>query len=188
VVSLLLAAPWTAQAQQGVGFRFTGGWQEIGGDYGAVLDGHVDAEFSMLYALSNVRLGFGANWVSFGMDDVDETWSQVKSHFLVGYPFALGSRARGYVEGRLAYRRLRPEGTRFTEDTEELLGDFVAAGRGLEVVAGTEIPFGRHWALDLSGAYSRFSTDNDLSSQGLGPIDSGSTWRVHAGLVVFPTN
>lgn len=184
---LASAAPVGVQAQHGVGFRLTGGWQEVGGDYSAVLDGHVDAEFSVLWGFSNFRVGGGANWVSFPMDDVDETWSQVKSHFLIGYPFGLGSRLRGYVEGRLTYRRLRPEGTRYTEDVEEELGDFVAAGRGGEIAAGVEVPFGRRWAVDVSGAYGRFNTDRDLSSQGLGPIDSGATWRVHAGVTVFPT-
>jgi len=180
--------PAGLQAQDGVGFRFTGGWQGISGDFGEALDGHYDAEFSMMYSFASVRLGAGASWVSFAMDNVDETWDQNKTHFLVAYPFGLGSSVRAYVEGRLTYRRLRPEGTRYTEHTEEILGDFVASGTGFEAVAGAEIPFGRHWALDLSGAFGRFATNVDLSSQGLGPIDSGSTWRLHAGVVVFPTN
>jgi len=187
LLSLLLAND--ASAQQGLGFRFSGGYQDAGGDYGDVLDGHVDAEFSVLYGLKSIRLGGGFNWVSFGMDEVpDETWSQVKAHALIAKPFSLGSNLRAYVEGRLTYRRLRPEGDRYHGGEEVVLGDFVAAGTGGEAVVGFEVPLGSTAALDLSAAFGRFSTDTDLSSQGFGPIDSGNTWRLHVGVIWFPVS
>jgi len=186
-VLAVVSSPGASRAQQGLAFRFSTGWQDVGGDFGEVLDGHVDAEFSILYGFGSVRLGGGANWVSFAMDDVDnESWNQFKSHFLVAYPFGLGSSVRAYVEGRLTYRRLRPEGTRYFEGTEEeLLGDFVASANGFEGVVGVEIPLGPGWAVDLSGAFGRFTTDVDLSSEGFGPIDSGNTWRLHVGILWF---
>jgi len=184
----LVCVPVASEAQQGLAFRFSGGWQDVGGDYGEVLDGHVDAEFTILYALQSIRLGAGSNWVSFAMDDHDdESWNQIKGYALIAVPFSLGSSVGAYVEGRLTFRRLRPEGKRYFDEEEEFeeLSDFVAAGNGLEVVAGLEIPLGTGWALDLSGAFGRFGTGTDLSSQGFGPIDSGSTWRLHAGFLWF---
>ena len=183
----LLVSPVAVDAQEGIGFRYSMGWQDMGGDYGTVLDGATSADFTILYGLPNIRLGAGANYVSFAMDDVEETWNQIMGHFLVAYPFELSSRVTGYVEGRLAYRRLRPEEDRFINDTEELLSDFVASASGFELVAGIEVPMSPRWALEASGAFGRFTTDVDLSSQGLGPIDSGNSWRLHAGVTWFPT-
>jgi len=184
----MLALPTSVDAQTGVGFRYAMGWQEIGGDYGTVLDGAYDADFTILYGLSSIRLGGGANFVSFAMDDVNETWNQVTGHFLVAYPFQIVPQLGAYIEGRAVYRRLRPEGTRYTEGTEELLTEFVASASGLEAVAGLEVPLGPRWALEASAAFSRFTTDVDLASQGLGPINSGNTWRLHAGITWFPVS
>lgn len=175
-----------ASGQDGLGFRYTFGWQEMVGDFGEVLDSHVDSEFSILYGLKSVRLGAGANWVSFAMDDVEESWNQIKAHFLVGYPFQVNPRLRLYGEGRYTYRRLRPEGDRYFGGEEVILGDFVASGSGFEAVLGSEIVLGPLWAIDLSAAYGHFTTSPDLSELGLGDINSGGSWRVHAGITWFP--
>jgi len=186
-LALLLAPAW-AGAQEGIGFRYSMGYQDMGGDYGTVLDGATSADFTILYGLEQIRLGAGANYVSFAMDDIDETWNQILAHFLVAYPFELTPRVGAYVEGRMVYRRLRPEADRFINDTEELLSDFVASAGGFELVAGFEFPMSSRWALETSAAFGRFTTDVDLSSQGLGPIDSGNSWRLHAGVTWFPTS
>jgi len=192
VLGLYLAAlPDCAQAQTGLGFRYAMGWQDVGGDYGAIFDGAIDADFTILYGLPKVRLGGGMNFVSFAMDDIDnETWNQVTGHFLIAYPFQIVPKLGAYVEARLVFRRLRPEGTRYfdEEGNEELLSDFVVSASGLETVAGLEVPLGPRWAIDISAAFSRFTTDLDVSSQGLGSIDSGSTWRIHAGITWFPVS
>ena len=91
------------QAQDGLGFRTTLGFEGVGGDYGEVLDGHVVGDLDILYGLRRVRLGGGFSWVSFPMDPPyeDATWSSVQAHAIVAYPFSLGSRLRAYLEGRL---------------------------------------------------------------------------------------
>ncbi len=185
-----LVLPASAMAQTGLGFRYAMGWQDVSGDYGTIFDGATDADFTILYGLSKVRLGGGANFVSFAMDDVnDETWSQITGHFLVAYPFQIVPSVGAYVEGRMVFRRLRPEGTRYShEGEEEILSDFVVSASGFEGVAGLEVPLDPRWAFEVSASFSRFTTDMDVSSQGLGPIDSGGTWRVHAGITWFPTS
>ena len=177
-----------AEGQDGIGFRFSFGWQDMGGDMAEVLDGHVDSEFSILYPVGALRLGAGANWVSFEMDDVEESWNQIQAHFLVALPLQVSPGLRVYGEGRYTYRRLRPEEDRYFGGEEALLGDFVASGNGFEAVLGSEIVLGPLWAIDLSAAFGRFTTTPDLSEQALGTVDSGSTWRVHAGLTWFPAN
>ena len=110
-------------------------------------------------------------------------------HGLVGYPLQLGGPFRPYAEARVVFRRLRPEDDRFFgSGEEELLRDFSTTGTGLEGVVGTEVILGPRVSLDFSGALSSFSLDPDLSEEGLGAIDSGSTWRLHAGVSWFPTN
>lgn len=182
------AGPWHATAQTGPGFRFALGWQDMAGDMGDVLDGAVDAEFSILYPVKAIRLGAGANWVSFAMDDYEESWSQVRFHFLVGYPFQVNEWLRPYVEGRAVYRRLRPEGDRYYGGPEVLLGDFRPSGTSVEGVLGTEFILGPRAAIDVSTALNRFSVSPDLSEEGLGAIDSGMTWRFHVGVTWFPVN
>ena len=176
----------SARGQDGLGLRYTFGWQDVTGDFAEVLDAHVDSEFSILWGFKHVRIGAGANWVSFAMDDVEESWNQIKAHFLLGFPFQVSPGFRPYVEARYTFRRLRPEGDRYFGGEEELLGDFVSSGSGFEAVLGSEFVLGPKWAIDLSGAYGQFSTSPDLSELGLGDINSGGNWRVHAGITWFP--
>ena len=187
----LMAPPLKVEAQTGIGFRYAMGWQDVGGDFGTVFDGAYDADFTILYGLPKIRLGAGTNFVSLAMDDVDdESWSQLTGHLLVAYPIQIAPKLGAYVEGRFAFRRLRPEGTRYFDEhaEEEILGEFVVSAKGFEWVAGIEIPLDPRWAFEVSAAFSRFSTNMDLSSEGLGPIDSGSTWRIHAGITWFPAS
>jgi hypothetical protein len=184
----LLAGASTAHAQTGPHFRFGFGWQDVSGDMGDVLDGAVDAEFSIIHPVKSLRVGAGANWVSFAMDDFEESWNQVRLHLLVAYPFQLTERVRPYVEGRWTYRRLRPEDDRFFGGEEELLRDFVASGSAFEGVLGTEFVLTRAAAIDVAVAGSRFTVRPDLSDEGFENIDSGLAWRLHVGLSWFPTN
>mgnify|MGYP001821162960 FL=1 len=183
----LLAAP-AVRAQDGPHFRFGFGWQDMSGDMGDVMDGAVDAEFSIIHPVKQVRIGAGANWVSFAMDDFDESWNQIRLHLLVGYPFRVSERFVPYIEGRWVYRRMRPEDDRFYGGEEELLRDFVVSGSGFEGVIGTEFVLNRASAIDFAIAANPFSVSPDLSDEGLGEIDSGMAWRVHVGLSWFPTN
>lgn len=185
---LMVASAPAAHAQDGVHFRFGFGWQDMAGDMGDVMDGAIDAEFSIIHPVKAVRVGAGANWVSFAMDDFEESWNQIRFHVLVGYPFRVSERFTPYVEGRWTYRRLRPEDDRFYGGEEELLRDFVASGSGFEGVLGTEFILGRSAAIDVAVAANPFAVSPDLSDEGLGAIDSGMAWRVNVGLSWFPVH
>ena len=187
-----VASPLPAQAQDGLGFRTTLGFEEVGGAYGEVLDGHVVGELDILYGFSRVRLGGGFSWVSFGMDPPyeNDTWSSVQAHAIVAYPFSLGSRLRAYLEGRLTHRRLKPEGELFPPVETEEGGHapaFRVSGTGGEARFGIEVPIVGSMALDLSGHLSMFGTDDaDLAEIDGGIVNSGSTWGIHVGIVWFP--
>lgn len=188
---LLLAGlffPSPSSAQDGVGFRFAFGKQYMEGDLGTALDSGIDAEFSVLVPTGPVRLGGGANWVSYDVVGGRESWSQVGFHFLAGYAITVSESLRPYAEGRYTFRRLRPEGDRYFGGEEVLLGDFVSQGGGFEGVLGVEVVLHQRAAIDLSGAVATVSVSPDLSEEGFGPIDSGMAWRIHAGLTWFPMN
>lgn len=184
----LLLAPGGVHAQDGLGFRFLFGQQSMTGELGEKLDHTVDADFSILWGFSRIRVGGGANWASFKVHDVPESWSQVRFHFLAAYPFELTPWLRPYVEGRYTYRHLRPEGDRYFGGEEELLGDYLAKGGGFQGVAGVELVLHPRLAVDLSVGAGSFKLSPDLSEGGLGAIDSSNNWDFHAGLTWFPLN
>ena len=185
-IALLRTGP--VGAQDGIGFRFALGWQGMSGDMGKVFDGAVDAEGSLLFPVGPVRLGGGVNLVSLAMDDLDATFNQVRFHLLVGYPIRVSDWLRPYVEGRYTFRRLRPEDDRFFGGEDELLREFLASGSGVEGVLGAEIVLNPRLAVDFSGALSPFKVSPDLTREGLGPYDSGMSWRIQAGLAWFPVS
>ena len=187
-VVALMVAPGGVHAQDGLGFRFQFGQQRTTGELGDQFDHTVDAEFSILYAFSPIRVGGGANWASFKVHDEPESWSQIRFHLLVAYPFEVTPWLRPYVEGRYTYRHLRPEGDRYFGGEEELLGDFISKGSGFQGVAGIELVLHPRLAFDMSVGAGSFSLSPDLSEEGLGPIDSSNNWDFHAGLTWFPMN
>lgn len=180
-------APTSAQ-ESSTGFRFGFGWQEPGGDVGGAFDGNVDAEFSILIPVSAIRIGGGANWVSFDVTGAEASWSQIKFHTLVGVPFRLTERVHPWVEGRWTYRHLRPEDDRYFGGEDRVLRDVKSEGHGLELAAGVALFVSTRVAIDLSGSYGTFSIDPDLSDEGLGALDSGSAWRIQTGISWFPTH
>ncbi|HSM03872.1 MAG TPA: hypothetical protein VK858_04595 [Longimicrobiales bacterium] len=198
VVSTLLGVvPAGAASQEagavdrgdGTGFRFAFGWQDVAGDMADNLSGAVDAEFSFFVPVWRLRVGAGANWMSYGMDDYDESWSQIRFHLLAGYHFLPTARIRPYVEGRWTWQRLRPEDDRFYGGEDEILREFVASGPGWEGVAGVEVALGHRWAVDLSGGVGTYSVSPDISKddpESLVPADSGIPWRIHAGIAWYP--
>lgn len=183
-----LLSPDASAAQDGVGFRFAFGTQHLEGDLGTAFEPGVDAEFSILVPAGPVRVGGGAKWVSYGVVDARESWSQVGFHLLAGYAIPVTELLRPYAEARYTFRRLRPEGDRYFGGEEVLLGDFVSQGSGVEGVLGLEVILHPRLAIDLSGAVGTVSVSPDLSEEGFGPIDSGTAWRLHVGLTWFPVN
>lgn len=189
----LAAAVWLrpsalAGQESSTGFRFGFGWQEPGGDLGEVLDGHLDAEFTILVPISFAQIGAGANWSSFNVTGADESWSQIRFHALLGVPFRLSDRVHPYLEGRWTYRHLRPEDDRYFGGGDEVLRDFKAQGHGFSLVTGLAIFVSTRVALDFSGAIETFDIAPDLSDEGLGAVASGSSWRFQTGVSWFPTH
>ena len=181
------AEPGNARSN-GTGFRFNFGWQDVGGDMGENLAGAIDAEFSFFVPVWKLRLGAGANWMSYDMDDFDETWSQIRFHLIAAYHFLPAAAVRPYVEGRWTWQRLRPEEDRFYGGEEEILGDFLVSGPGFEGVAAVEIPLGLRWAVDLSAALGTYSVSPDIAEYGpgLASAESGTPWRLAAGIAWYP--
>lgn len=197
---LCAASPVAAQSEEpgevepgnprsnGTGFRFNFGWQDVGGDMGESLDGAIDAEFSFFFPVWKVRMGLGANWMSYEMDDFDETWSQIRFHFITAYHFAPTAAIRPYVEGRLTWQRLRPEEDRFFGGEEEILGDFLLSGPGAQALAGVEIPLNTRWTIDLSGSIGAYSVSPDINDYDpeLSSAESGTPWRIAVGVAWYP--
>jgi len=199
VAGCLLCTTVPADAQSGGGepgnprsngtaFRFNFGWQDVGGDMGENLDGAIDAEFSFFFPVWKLRMGLGANWMSYDMDDFDETWSQIRFHYIAGYHFLPTAPIRPYLEGRLTWQRLRPEEDRFYGGEEEILGDFLMSGAGLQGVAGVEIPLNTRWTIDMSGSIATYSVSPDITEEdsSLSPADSGTPWRIAVGIAWYP--
>jgi hypothetical protein len=183
-----LVLPGAASAQDGIGFRYAFGHQRYAGDISSAIEDGVDAEFSLLVPLWGFRVGAGANWVSLGTAGEDTSWSQLRFHGLVGRAFQVNDWLRPYAEARGVFRRLRPEDDRFFGGEERVLRDFAPTATGFEGVLGAEILMSPRWSVDLSAGWSSFTLDRDLSSEGFGPLDAGSAWRLHAGVAWYPWN
>lgn len=187
-LATLVIAARPAAGQTGAGFHFAFGWQDTAGDLGGVFDGGVDAEFSVTAPVGPVRVGIGANWVSFDVTGQDSSFSQVQLHALVAYAMRLSDTLYPYVQLRGTHRRLRPEDDRFFGGEDRVLRDFVAAGYGVEGVLGLQLFLSPRAALDISAALAPFTVSPDLSAEGLGTADSGTSWRLHAGVSWFPVS
>jgi Outer membrane protein beta-barrel domain len=186
IVAAQLVWPEHARAQNGVGFRFVFGRQAMTGDLGAELDPSTDSEFAILIPAWVLRVGAGASYASFRQSGTDSSWSQIGLQVLVTYPFRLTPKLRPYLEARYTYRRLRPEEDRYFGGEEQVLGDYVSSGSGLEGALGVEFVLHPRAAIDFSATAGRFALSPNLSDAGLGDIDSGGTWSIHFGMTWFP--
>jgi hypothetical protein len=189
-----MLSPSAGAAQShGLGFDFKLGYSEMGGDWGAVLQDGVDGEFNILYGLERVRLGFGFNWVSYGLvttvGEVDSA-SQVGLHWAVAYPFRQVGWIRPYVEGRLTWDRFRAENhVDGFPDPEEEDGNNAPryAGWGGTGVVGVFIPMWGSVLGDISARYGLIQTaEADLEYLGLPVVSSGNRWGVRVGFVWYP--
>lgn len=188
VVLTTLVGVGSVSAQSGVGFRLDLGHQELGRQWGGVLEGALDAEISALYGLDGVRLGVGVNWISLPVAQVSErSWHHGTGFVLLGYGRPIGRRIRPFGEVRYLFRTARPEGARLYDEeaAKEPIGPFRAKGRGVGTRLGVEIMLTQRAALSLSGERQWFSTEPDPVDQGLGPIRTGTSWRLGAGLTWF---
>ena len=194
----VLLASGSATAQQGLGFDFSFGHQWVGGDYGDVLKGGVDAEFAVLYTHRRLRYGFGSNWASYGVaveGFQKESWSNITSHLGLAYfPLADEKRLRPFIEVRLEGRRLRPEGDHLPpevppEDPEdgENTSEIRVFGVGGATLVGVEIGMWRGAWAKVAGYWGVINTeDAELGDINLGTVDSGSVAGFRVGIVWTP--
>ena len=198
VLPLLLAllAPCSLNAQQGLGFEFSFGHQSVGGDYGEVLTGGVDAEFVLMYTHNKLRYGIGSNWASYGVVEPfqKESWSNIASHLgLAFFPLA-EKRVSPFIEVRLVGRRLRPEGDHLAEedpeeepDEGENTSEIRVFGMSGSALAGVEVRLSRRSWAKVAGYWGTINTENaELGDINLGTVDSGSVYGFRVGLVWTP--
>ena len=192
LLSILFAAgPLTAQ--QGLGFEGSFGYQSLGGEYGDVLKGGVDAEFSVVWTRTKFRYGIGMDWARYAQAAPfeDESWSNIVSYFGVTFfPFP-ETRLRPFIQLRAEGRRLRPEGDHLTDEEPpeegENTSDIRVFGMAGAAVAGLEIGMTRRSWLRVAGYLGDINTENaELGDIDLGTVDSGRVYGFRVGLFWTP--
>jgi len=189
-----VAQPALAQDQQGFGFEAAFGYEGLSGEYGEVLKGGVNFEYSLAYSREHVRYLLGINWASYQMEapNEEESWSNVATHLGVAYFFRPGAPIRPFFGLRLVARRLRPEG--------DFLGGVPAEGEhegentspvrvfGVSGAAnaGFEVRLSARSALQLSGYWGTINTaDAELGEIDLETVNEGQIWGLRIGLAWF---
>jgi hypothetical protein len=190
---LLIVGTSSASAQsRGWGFDLKMGYSQLGGEWAEVMDDGVDAELNVFYGLEKLRLGGGINLVSYGLLDPTEdveSASQVGLHLAVGYPFPAWRRIQPYVEARLTWDRLRPEGHEEGFPPPEEEGENTgpqASGFGGTAVAGVFVGITERLFADFSGRFGGFKTSiSQLDYLEAPDVASASRWGIRAGLVWY---
>ena len=194
VVSLTCAlfASDPLTAQQGLGFEGSFGYQSVNGDYGEVLKGGVDAEFSVVWTQNRLRYGIGMDWASYHMEEPyeKESWSNVAAHAALSF-FPMGHRRISpWIEIRAVGRRLRPEDGFLGGEEPDEEGEntsprvFGMSGAG---IAGVEIGLTQRSWLKIGGYLSTINTSNaELGDIDREPVDSGSILGFRVGLFWIP--
>jgi len=188
----ILLASTSLTAQQGIGFESSFGYQSLSGEYGDVLKGGVDAEFSVVWTRTRFRYGLGMDWASYHMEEPNEkeSWSNIVSFFGVTFFPWPETRLRPFIQLRAEGRRLRPEGDHLTDeppDEGENTSDIRVFGMAAAAVAGVEIGMSRRSWLRVAGYLGDINTENaELGDIDLGTVDSGSVYGFRVGLFWIP--
>jgi opacity protein-like surface antigen len=185
----------------GFGVQWQVGYKTLGGGWSDLLDSGYDADINLFYNHRKLRLGVGGNFASFDLQEPlqDESMSSVEAHGFLGYHFLRGP-FQPYVQGRVTWVRLRPEGHDFAspvdpddESPEQLPeeGENVGerrSGFGLGGVAGFEYRISYGVGLEAMVSYDRFGTqDVDLTEFGFEDVFSeGTIWGFRAGINWYP--
>ncbi len=187
----LAPEPLDAQSR-GWGFDLKMGYSVLGGEWGDVMDDGVDAEMNVFYGMETLRLGGGLNLVSYGLLDPSEdveSASQVGVHFSVAYPFPRWRRLQPYVEARLTWDRLRPEGHEEGFPPPEEEGENTgpqASGFGGTGVAGVFVGITEGLYADFSGRFGSFKTSiSQLDYLDAPEVASATRWGLRAGLIWY---
>ena len=190
-VCVLLASD-PLDAQHGIGFETSFGYQSLSGEYGDVLKGGVDAEFSVVWTRTKFRYGIGMDWASYGQEAPfeKESWSNVVALFGVTFFPWPETRLRPFIQLRAEARRLRPEGDHLTDVEPPEEGEntsFRVFGMAGGAVAGVEIGMTRRSWLRVAGYLGTINTENaELGDIDLGTVDSGSVYGFRVGLFYTP--
>lgn len=175
-------------AQSGVGFRFDVGRQDLGGEWGRVMEGALDGEVGVLYGVRGLRLGGALSWTSMRVvGEARKSWHHTAGLLFLGYGRTVAPRLRPFGEVRYVRWTARPEGSRLFDEeaAKEPIGPFRAEGDGFGARLGVEILLSDRVALSLSHDRQWFGTAPDPVDQGLGSVRRGTSRRFGAGLTWF---
>jgi len=189
----ILLASTSLTAQQGIGFESSFGYQSLSGEYGDVLKGGVDAEFSVVWTRTKFRYGIGMDWASYHQEPPfgSESWSNIVSFFGVTFFPWPETRLRPFIQLRAEGRRLRPEGDHLTEveppEEGENTSEIRVDGWSGAFLLGADVRMTDRWWAKVAGYYSKISTQSaDLGEIDLGTFDAGNVVGLRVGLFWTP--
>ncbi len=192
---LILFTSNSLTAQQGIGFESSFGYQSLSGEYGDVLKGGVDAEFSVVWTRTRFRYGLGMDWASYHMEEPNEkeSWSNIVAHFGVTFFPLPAARVRPFIQLRAEGRRLRPEGDFLggghapPDEEGENISPIRVFGMAGGAVGGVEIGMTQRSWLRVAGYLGTINTENaELGEIDAGTVDSGSVVGFRVGLFWVP--
>ncbi len=188
VVAVTPAYMRPLSAQSRFGLEATLGFAGAGGDFGELMERGVPAEAIISYQPGQVRIGFMANVVSYGLVSPydEQNWWKVGLGGAVGW-VASSTKIRPFVVGRLIRVTIKPEGEGFGRAGDSFPSFDKAKGWEGGVAAGVEYWVTPLFGFTASGLFTSFSTDDaDLSDVGRSAISSGSTLGLRLGFVFTP--
>lgn len=189
-VATMIATPAHAQDRQGFGFEALFGYEGVGGEYGAALDGGVNFEYSIAYSREHIRYLVGIDWASYDMHppNEEESWSNVATHIGAEYFFLPGSSFRPFLGARIVGRRLRPEGEFLggvppEGGEDENTSPIRVFGVSAAANAGFELRLSARSALHVAGYFGNIDTeDAELGEIDLETLNEGTIWGLRIGL------
>lgn len=171
------------------------GFAHVGGGFGDVLQSGSYFDLSVAKGAGVWRLGGGLQFEGLSMRRPyasELEWARLElfgSAMRVFYP---EGGVRPYLEARPGLVRVHPRSLLFQNISDTVFAEGhnptpSTNGIGLTVRPGVEIDIGESFALDLSGSFSTYSTeDYDLSPIRRPPVSEGSEWGIRAGFTWRP--
>jgi len=179
--------PWHVNLNLGAG--------GAGGDFANTVEKPVAFDVNLSKGSRAWRFGAGLEYSSMAMKPpyaAENDWSRMSTYALASRVFNHEGRVRPYLQARVGLARVHPRSLVFLviprEDYEAGENPTHAAnGFGLSLVPGAEIGLVPTLSLDLSAAFTAYSTsDLDLSAIGQPPAGAGNEWHLRGGLTWRP--